>query len=254
MPYLSENDWLFINDLIFKINSIPDLTQMRKTFFELIKVLIPYDFITFYLADREKLMKDPIAVGISEEDLQRYIDEYKYFDYKRWIFLSAQNRAFRETDLFPSKERELTPYYQKVYVRAGIHYEAILSLAYNGVFVGVVSIYRRKEGPDFSDRDIYILDILKNHLAFRLHTGLSAGGASLSATKPLGFYETFRKKYGLTNRETEILELIGSGIDNEGICQKLFITINTLRKHFINIYRKMGVTKRIELFQLISGI
>lgn len=36
MMKLNDNDWNFINDLIFKINSITDLNEMRYTFLDLI--------------------------------------------------------------------------------------------------------------------------------------------------------------------------------------------------------------------------
>jgi LuxR family maltose regulon positive regulatory protein len=50
----------------------------------------------------------------------------------------------------------------------------------------------------------------------------------------------------LTNREAEILKLIAAGASNKEISQKLFITINTVKRHVTNIYGKLAVTKRSE--------
>ena len=46
---LTDNEWCLLNELIFKINSISDLDEMRYAFMEFLKLLIPYDMITFYL-------------------------------------------------------------------------------------------------------------------------------------------------------------------------------------------------------------
>jgi LuxR family maltose regulon positive regulatory protein len=50
----------------------------------------------------------------------------------------------------------------------------------------------------------------------------------------------------LTRREVEILQLIVAGASNKEISRKLFITINTVKRHITNIYGKLEVTKRFE--------
>ena len=48
----------------------------------------------------------------------------------------------------------------------------------------------------------------------------------------------------LTKRELEILELIVAGHKNEGISQKLYITLDTVKTHVRNILNKMGASDR----------
>ena len=55
------------------------------------------------------------------------------------------------------------------------------------------------------------------------------------------------KRYGLTEREEEIMELIISGISNQQIGEKLFISENTVKKHINNLYRKLDVVNRSQL-------
>ncbi len=50
----------------------------------------------------------------------------------------------------------------------------------------------------------------------------------------------------LTPREVEVLGLICSGESNQGIADKLFITIKTVKKHSGNIFGKLGVTSRAQ--------
>ena len=56
----------------------------------------------------------------------------------------------------------------------------------------------------------------------------------------------------LSKRETEIVELIICGLKNKEIADKLFITLQTVKDHNKNIYRKTGVRNRVELTNLIK--
>lgn len=50
----------------------------------------------------------------------------------------------------------------------------------------------------------------------------------------------------LTERETEVLQLIASGLTNKDIQERLFISNNTVRTHIKNLYGKLGVSDRTQ--------
>ena len=54
------------------------------------------------------------------------------------------------------------------------------------------------------------------------------------------------KDYGLTARETQILELITEGYSNSEIANKLFVSINTTKAHVANILQKLEVDDRLQ--------
>lgn len=51
----------------------------------------------------------------------------------------------------------------------------------------------------------------------------------------------------LTNREREVIALIGEGIKNKQIAGRLFISETTVRHHLTSIFDKLGVADRVEL-------
>ena len=51
----------------------------------------------------------------------------------------------------------------------------------------------------------------------------------------------------LTNREREVIALIGEGIKNKEIAERLFISETTVRHHLTSIFAKLGVADRVEL-------
>ena len=61
------------------------------------------------------------------------------------------------------------------------------------------------------------------------------------------------KRYRLSEREREILALACCGRLNQEIARELHISIETVKKHLYNVFKKTGVRNRIQLFLLISG-
>ncbi|MGQ9474947.1 MAG: response regulator [Actinomycetota bacterium] len=55
-----------------------------------------------------------------------------------------------------------------------------------------------------------------------------------------------RDTYGLSERELEILQLLGDGLSNKEIAEKLFISIQTVKTHITHIFEKLGVKDRTE--------
>lgn len=60
------------------------------------------------------------------------------------------------------------------------------------------------------------------------------------------------EKYGLTQREAEIMKLISTGIGNEEISNKLFVSKNTVKFHIKNIFIKLDVKNRVQAMKKSS--
>jgi DNA-binding CsgD family transcriptional regulator len=56
--------------------------------------------------------------------------------------------------------------------------------------------------------------------------------------------------YGLTNRETEILQLMASGLDNAEIARRLYVACGTIKTHVKHILRKLGAANRAQAISL----
>lgn len=61
-----------------------------------------------------------------------------------------------------------------------------------------------------------------------------------------------KKAYGLSNRETDVLELIIRGRDVARMAETLFVSENTVRSHCKNLYRKLDVHNRQQVFDLVE--
>jgi DNA-binding CsgD family transcriptional regulator len=65
--------------------------------------------------------------------------------------------------------------------------------------------------------------------------------------------DSFFEKYGISKREGEIIDLIIKGHSNREIEDKLFISLETVKKHIYNIYKKTRVKNRLQLNYLIRN-
>jgi DNA-binding CsgD family transcriptional regulator len=66
------------------------------------------------------------------------------------------------------------------------------------------------------------------------------------------FLNYFSKKYSLTGRETDILLYLSGNLSRNEIAGKLFISSETVKKHSQNIYQKLNIKKRIDLYILFN--
>ncbi|HOZ86195.1 MAG TPA: LuxR C-terminal-related transcriptional regulator [Bacteroidia bacterium] len=54
------------------------------------------------------------------------------------------------------------------------------------------------------------------------------------------------EKLGISKRELDVLTLMASGLSNEEIATKLFVSLNTVKTHSSNIYLKLDVKRRTQ--------
>ena len=119
-----------------------------------------------------------------------------------------------------------------------------------------MSLYRSKKKGDFSDRDIQALDVLKNHIAFRLYRDIFSDRQKGAKSKEerQAFLKQIASAHGLSDRETDVFLLISDGVHNDDICRRLFISMGTLKKHITSIYRKTGVGSKSELLAFLINL
>ena len=61
--------------------------------------------------------------------------------------------------------------------------------------------------------------------------------------------ETERAKLGLSNRETEVLQLMADGLSNQEIADQLFVSLNTVKTHSAKLFEKMDVKRRTQAIE-----
>ncbi|WP_459479103.1 helix-turn-helix domain-containing protein [Clostridium saccharoperbutylacetonicum] len=63
----------------------------------------------------------------------------------------------------------------------------------------------------------------------------------------------FKQKYNITEKQTEIIELIIQGLTYKEIATKLFISPKTVDNHVQNIYQKLNVNSKMQLSHFVHS-
>lgn len=69
---------------------------------------------------------------------------------------------------------------------------------------------------------------------------------------PPGDLRAAVRRFGISEREGAVLGLVLAGKKNDDVARQLCISPNTVRNHIYSIYRKMGVTNRVQLVSACS--
>ena len=63
------------------------------------------------------------------------------------------------------------------------------------------------------------------------------------------FNEEALNRLEISKRELEVLELMASGLSNQEIADKLYISLNTIKTHSSNLFLKLDVKRRTQAIQ-----
>lgn len=71
--------------------------------------------------------------------------------------------------------------------------------------------------------------------------------------RPVTIHQGFLSDYKISAREREVLEKVIQGKSNKKIADELFISTRTVETHIYKIYRKCGVSNKVELLRLLES-
>ena len=210
------------------------------------------EFLSNDVIDNNNFFDNTASINMDKNTTESYLNYFKNLDYAKPIFSNAKPMVFRDTDLLEDNLRIKTEFFNDYLKSMSIYYAASVSIAHNGLLLGVLSLFRERHKGDFSNKDLYILKTLYNHIDNRCYKDFKCNEEE--ERKNIILFANIKKKHHITNRELEIITLVLEGLNNNEISGKLFISNQTMKTHMKNIYRKMGVNNRIQLVNYILNI
>lgn len=246
MKTLETNDWMILNSIIYKIYTMEEFDDMRSCFLEQMKLVMDFDSADFILVGQEEPLRlvRPVHYNGGKDSPQMLMS---LGDRSR-IRYNGKSMVYRESDVIETLELVKTNYYQEIYRPNNWQHAIHMVLGGQERFCGLVTFYRNIGKDDFHYDDIFVLDMLKDHLAYRV----SSYVREQSQAEEKYTVTEATVEFSLTRRERTILQELMAGKDNQQICQELNISVNTLKKHILNIYRKLGIRNRVQLFKMIK--
>ena len=224
-----------------------------NTFLHQIRALIPYHNGVVFQAGKDNgqiTLSNPISTeNVNDKSDHDFFIRGKYPHWDEFLMLPYSS-VFRQSDVIQPGKWEKTRVYRDVWQPKGMYRGLFISLVHKDVPLAILGIQRDKDTNDFTTRDIYIMNTLKDPLE-RKFSGLLED-FKLAGNSGADRILKAAANYGLTKRETDIVSLVCNGKNGDEMCQSLYITHATLSKHLSNIYAKTKVKNRIQLYALFQ--
>ncbi|NSW91777.1 MAG: AAA family ATPase [Firmicutes bacterium] len=127
--------------------------------------------------------------------------------------------------------------------KSGVKSIACIPLQLRDIPVGVLYLENSFMPGVFTEERLGLLKLLAGQMIYAkaLQTFLERDASEIKG-------ETYLSPADfLTEREMEVLRLIGAGLSNREIAERLEVTVNTVKTHIKNIYGKLQVNRRVQV-------
>jgi len=206
------------------LGACPTVERFAEESLLLLWAVIPCDGIGFNSIDelRRKVdlfrSTDPEDETESDDEFWSYADELPICK----GLPSGRAGVVRTQDVISSRELRSSRIYAEVLHPQGVEYEMKLSFA-GPAGRSRAMIFDRSDRP-FSDRERDVVLLLAPHLS--------------------EVYGRLRRRRTLTERESQVLDLVASGLTNREVASMLDVSPGTVRAHLEHVYAKLNVGTR----------
>ena len=227
------------------------VTELCIQFVNDIRDLVPYDQARILFLDKSGKICGSKLFGVNVrqwKDFLYYYENNMVFDrhfLKEPMHLSQEEKVTARNYWYGAENVEPGSIFLEDYVHA-LHLCHSLGIGFadqDNCIRSIITLDRLQD-THYSYHEIELVKkihpIIENY-----HIDLLIGAENVSA--PL---QSFKKEHFLTERETEITELLLDGLTPALIAQRLNISINTVYRHVANIYQKCHISNRQELNRL----
>lgn len=248
---LKEAEWNTINTILLDLYTVNDVKILASKTLSVLRLLIPFSKGYFIFLDKKRQISKDLSVflGFEEPAVEKYIGTYHEKDYLQYLYsLTNESTVYKDSSMIVESIRTETEFYQFFLKPAGIPFGAGIVLARNQEVIAVFNMFRGENLGDFSEKDLYILNILKKHLENMVVNAVQTEKPEDSEEKSL---LKAVEDFSLSEREADVLRLIADGRSNNDISEQIHVSLSTVKKHVYNIFNKAGVNSRTQLLTMI---
>ncbi|MDT8400679.1 MAG: LuxR C-terminal-related transcriptional regulator [Bacteroidales bacterium] len=153
---------------------------------------------------------------------------------KIYIFLLLITTALR---ISKREKRIMLVRFGSILAGLGLINALALHFAYWSLYVGLYFLLF------YFSSDLALIILLKSYLK----------NNEAEFTELTDTLENLYQKYGISKRERQIITEICRGKTNQEIADELYISLQTVKDHTYNIFRKVNVRNRVQLTKVFSG-
>lgn len=255
MDLIKNKDWEKLYYFLLKAGSQNSLDSYIDTVIRNMENIIPYYAANFFTYEQTSQDLNKLqCINISKRAIWEYENYYYALDdIKEKTF--NQKNPIKSTEIMDYREWGKSEYFNDFLSTNNLYYSCGVDIHYQDKLLGTIGLFREKTDPDYNIKDLHILDFLKSHMAnqmFKLNKiEILKKTSGETVDRKLAKSE---QEFDLTEREVEIVNHLIDGKNNKQLAEELYISINTVKKHLNNIFKKTEVNNRTELTSLIFSL
>ncbi|MEG1991118.1 MAG: helix-turn-helix transcriptional regulator [Christensenella sp.] len=249
--YLSVSDYMIIVQLIYRIYSIESYADYPVHILDLLQQVVPYSSGVFCLARQDNagaITTRMVGRNISAEYMNDLEKELPETPFMKGVLLDSSGPVVRGPSIHQFSTNMNTLHGQLV-IPDDPDRAMTIVLCHNQVLLGYFVLWRDMTQNCYEQRDVCSLTTLRNHIALQLY---KLNPIVCGKEEELFNMERSLGRYSLTKRELEVIYHIYAGLEEAEICQRLYFTSSTFKKHLNHIYTKLQVNNKIKLIKLVE--
>jgi DNA-binding CsgD family transcriptional regulator len=223
-----------------------DLRHLRRCVLERLRTFIacetvfwgaypcaPADGACFYATpdDRARRALDAFVQGRARYDVPNTL----------WGVREASGLGIDE-HIFAPRKHDCQLLYTEILRPAGIRTYLACGIEFRGCLLSLITLSRHARDARFAAHEQELMGSIRGLLALAEAAFRATAGSAARSTAARLLAE-----YPLTPRESQVASMIARGMQNKEIANLLGTSPDTVRKHTIRVYEKLGVAGRVEL-------
>ena len=226
--------------------------ELRLGVGSLLLRLFDAQYFASYVWDyRSHTFAQRVSINMDDANLGNYERHYQFCD-PITPTLQRRRTATCVTEIISRRRLERTEFFNDFLARDGLHYGINFYAYSSGRNIGDLRIWRSRRKHDFTRRDAAILDAIGSAFTRSLLNARLRDAAPAADMDVLARVERAGSRAGLTRRQKEIAAAMLLGGSDRAIAEDLCISLPTVRTHIRTLYRKFGVSSRMQFARALA--
>jgi DNA-binding CsgD family transcriptional regulator len=220
--------------------------RFQRESLDLINSLFELSSSAFYLVDPDMRHRGVVLRNVEPEVERDYASNFRELDpLNPARFTRSDNTVVCIDEQMSERELMRSDYYLEFMVPNNHRHVADMFFRRESDIIAVLTMLRSKQRGPFAVEELAHLRKLQPFLEYTLN--------SVYLPKRIQQRRGARERFGLTEREVDVLELIVAGANNKEIARELGLSLATVKTHLQHIFHKAQVSSRTALSARVLG-
>lgn len=218
--------------------------DFQEEIINLMRNLLDVSAVRFALVKPQIHIKGYVSYNVAKETEEIYQARYAHMD-------PMHPSRFKDSDItvicsdtmMPENEWRESTFYKEYMAPHNFNHDTDVFFRQNGEIIAVLTLCRDDNLGAFHKKELEQLRHLQPFMEYALN--------KIYQPKRFSERELFSKRYSLTERELDVVEVVMAGADTKTMANELNLSMATVKTHLQHIFEKVRVHSTKELIAVL---